>query len=114
MEADRTRRRRPHVRFDVAQRRVSFTGGCNQFAGTVEFETPGGIVMAGPFAGTRMLCPGRADYDQALIDALRSVRGWSLETTVNDRGAVLELFVGAGASAIVRLVRPSSLGEEDA
>lgn len=108
VEADRTRRRRPHLRFDFVEQRLSFTGGCNQFAGAPEFEAPGQIALAGPFAGTRMLCPGRADLDQELTDALQSVRAWRIGSGDAEGGEVLELLAGPENDATIRLTRPGS------
>lgn len=112
IEPDRTRRRRPHLRFDFVGSRLSFTGGCNQFAGVVEFDGPGRVSMGGPFAGTRMLCPGRADLDQELTDTLQTIRRWrihgdSVETVR------LELAIDQSDTASLRLMRPSAAAVPD-
>lgn len=105
VEPDPTRRRRPRLRFDFAGGRLSFTGGCNQFAGAADFTGPGRVAMAGPFAGTRMMCPGRADFDSELTEALRSTTWWRVEDA-GSSDAVLELLSEADGIPMVRLQRP--------
>lgn len=108
VEADRTRRRRAHLAFDFIQPRLSFTGGCNQFAGTVRYDGPGRISMPALFAGTKMLCPGRADLDQELTEALGVVSRWRIVPGPEGEGPVLELFRNPEEPAMIRLVRPQS------
>ena len=110
VEADRTRRRRPHLRFDFVAGRLSFTGGCNQFAGALEFPSPGRIAMAGPFAGTRMMCPGRVDLDQELTDALQAVRAWRIGDGSPGDVAALDLLAEPDGEPTIRLMRPSPQG----
>lgn len=106
VEPDPTRRRRPRLHFDFARGRLSFTGGCNQFAGAADFTGPGRVAMVGPFAGTRMMCPGRADFDSELTEALRSSTLWRIEDAAGSSEAVLELFSEVDGIPKVRLQRP--------
>jgi putative lipoprotein len=59
-----------------ADRRVSFSGGCNQM--TASYVLHGAHVTFGKAAGTLMACPSGMDTDQAFSEALSTVRSWKI------------------------------------
>ena len=63
-------RREPHLVFHSDNRRVTGTGGCNQFSGSYEIE--GTSIRFGMMATTKMACLESKDVDQALLSSLET------------------------------------------
>ncbi len=51
--------KKPTLVFDVANKRVSGNGGCNNFNGSVNID--GASIKFGPAASTKMACPGQGE-----------------------------------------------------
>jgi putative lipoprotein len=71
-----------------ADRRVSFSGGCNQM--TTTYVLDGAHVSFGKAAGTLMACPSGMDTDRAFGEALANATSWKV------LGQVLELSDAQG------------------
>ena len=71
-----------------ADRRVSFSGGCNQMTTTYVLE--GANVSFGKAAGTLMACPSGMDTDRAVGEALANATSWKV------LGQLLELSDAQG------------------
>jgi len=76
---------------------VAGNSGCNAFNGS--YRATGNELVMGPFASTRMACPGTAvsDFETILIDALSKSRFYVIRLN--------ELFLYEGREAHVRLRR---------
>ena len=79
--------RKPFIRFDQQNKRVSGNTSCNSFTGRLEMGGSA-ISFAEPLATTRMACPGEGE--QAFLDMLKKVNAYS----ISDDGSVLTFLIG--------------------
>jgi len=82
--------REPHIVLRSKDRRVTGTGGCNQFSGSYEIE--GDTIKFGALATTMMACPEGEDVDLGLIAALENAE------TFKKTAHHMELFDSGGKS----------------
>lgn len=56
---------------------------CNRYSGSVAMgDTPGSLYLAGPLAGTRMMCPGpQMEWEDRYLHALNHLSGFSFQAT---------------------------------
>ena len=88
---------------DYTSDKVSGTGGCNRFNGSISVEDD--AVQIGPLASTRMVCEGKAEIEAQYFAALEAARSLVIEgeslVLKSDDGHVLVKFKkcrGVGAT----------------
>ncbi len=67
--------KKPNVRFDTANLKLSGNAGCNTFNGPLKISGST-IDLSAPMAMTRMLCPG--DGEKMFLDAFTTANGWTV------------------------------------
>ncbi|WP_316791046.1 META domain-containing protein [Pedobacter frigoris] len=74
--------KKPTIKFEVAEKRVSGNTSCNSFSGTLVADDTT-INLTGPFAMTKMACPGEGET--TFIEMLKKVGTYSItsDTTLN-------------------------------
>ncbi|ROU02124.1 META domain-containing protein [Marinobacter sp. R17] len=88
------------IRFD-GERRVAGLAGCNRFSGP--FERRRDDLTLGPLATTRMMCPRRAETEQAFLKVLDETERFAIE------GETLFLMKQAGQVLAVLQMRPAKV-----
>lgn len=86
---------------------ISGQAACNRYTcGVQEGDTPGSLALAGPLAGTRMMCePTLMDWEQRYLAALESLSGYSFAASKlrlawrSDNGMGSLLFEGVDGGA---------------
>lgn len=78
--------KKPEIRFDLAEHRMSGFSGCNNFSGSFNVNN---YVISFPneIAMTRMICPNMQG-ESTFMDILKSIDNWSVQ------GNVLQLNAG--------------------
>lgn len=76
--------KKPTLVFDVANKRVSGNGGCNNFNGSVNIDGPS--IKFGPAAATMMACPGQGE--PLFFKTLDEITSFSVD------GSTLNLIMG--------------------
>jgi uncharacterized lipoprotein YbaY/uncharacterized lipoprotein NlpE involved in copper resistance/heat shock protein HslJ len=80
--------REPGITLRSADRRASFSGGCNQMVAGYQLDGP--RITFGKAAGTLMACPPGLDRDREFGEALTKAASWRV------LGRILELFDADG------------------
>jgi len=77
--------KKPVIRFEVNEKRVSGNTSCNSYSG--KFTVYGNkIDLSGPLAVTKMFCGGQGE--PTFLETLKKINGWSVE------GNILTLMIG--------------------
>jgi len=77
--------KKPFIKFDLAEQRVSGNNSCNSYTGPLKF-TGHTIDFTVPMISTEMACPGSGE--QVYMNTLKTANHWSVE------GNVLTLSMG--------------------
>ena len=65
---------KPHIEFDMAAKKVSGNGGCNQI--NAQVTTAGNKLSFGPIAASRMACPGEGE--SIFLKAMESINRFNI------------------------------------
>ncbi len=87
------------IQFDTAANTANGFAGCNTFRGS--YKEGNGAIHLGPFAVTRMACPGTGNVEQHYLGAMAQIRTYRVSATsldlIDGGGAVLVRYAPQGS-----------------